>query len=214
MQTLEIIENRRSRSAAAMALPPLAVIAITFFLPFVRACSSTPSPAEYIGGECSALTVAWVAPPFAAAALLALLTALALWHGRAPGRVIWRVALLGLGACFGAAAICVTIFGRDLHGRGLAAMMGMAWPVAAIGLGALPLFFARRRGPWTAWVHLLGSFAALASVHCIWVVAEIADGKAATGVGSGGWLYFGSVLALGGVAVHGMLRASPEDATA
>jgi hypothetical protein len=213
MQTREMIENRRGRGAAAMALPPLSVIAITFFLPFVRACNTTPSPAEYIGGERSALGVAWVLPPFAAAALLALLTALALWHGRAPGRVSWRVALVGLGACFGAAAICVTIFGRDFHSRGLGAMMGMAWPVAAIGLGALPLFFARRRGPWTAWVHLLGSFAALASVHCIWVVAEIADGKAIEGVGGGGWLYFWSVIALGGVAVHGMLRA-PVEATA
>src|SRR5207247_1892458 len=85
----------RSQRAASAAVPPLTLIALSFFLPFLRVCDHMETPLHYVRSG-TALGGMWVAPRFVVAGLLAVLIGLALWRGRTPGRAAARLAALGV----------------------------------------------------------------------------------------------------------------------
>lgn len=199
--------DNRSRATAAAATTPLAILAITFFLPFVRSCNATLSPLQHITQDSEHWwTALWIAPPFAAAALLAAVTAVALLRRRAPGRASWVIGLAGIATAAVGAACYATMILHDARDQPGHAFLWLALPVGALAAGAAPLFFARRRAPWTRWMHLVASFTALASPHCMWVVGHLFDAHPTESIGSGGWLYLSSIVALAGISAVGMMR--------
>ena len=176
-----------ARDRAAASLPPLSLIAFSFFLPFVAECGQTiDSPRHFIAQYPQPLFAAWVAPAFIGAALLALGTALVLLR---PALIVyWPVAaiatalslagnLVWLG-CAAAEALRTRLPGTRWE------RCYSLWSIAAIVIGSALCTEALRCRGFVRWSRLIASYAVFASPHCYMLIDA---GRAA--IGLGGWCY-------------------------
>ncbi len=196
--------DARARAASAASLPPLGLLAATFFLPFLRSCDTMKSPLEYCDKAAAAV---WIVPPFAAAALLAVVTGAALLRRRAPARGSFAAAWAALGGCLVTAVMYAWALSEP--GRPWLTwdrLVTLVWSVAPVAVAVPILVFARRCDGWQRWTRTLAAFGALAAGHAVWVVGECVSGHPARNVGVGGWLYLAADLAILAAAAAGVRR--------
>jgi hypothetical protein len=176
----EVVADR-NRSAAVASIPSLFAIAAAFFLPFVRGCDAMVVPLGFVRESLHRpLVEARVVPPFAVAALLALLTVVAMLRRRAPDRVSERIAFAGVGV----SAVAMLVGWYFLVTEASRIHVVDVFHVAIGALGLRLYWTAFHREGWTRWERLVAAHAAFAAPLCELVVtARFAD------VGLGGWCY-------------------------
>jgi peptidoglycan/LPS O-acetylase OafA/YrhL len=179
-----------SRRAAVAQLPSLLAISAAFFLPFVKGCGDEMiSPLQFsLEGRDNPLLQAWLLPRFSVAALLALLTLVAIWKRREPDRWSQRLAWVGLVTSSAALAVDWYPLLRGDH--------ALTVPLAALSaitlVSACLLISAARRRSWARWVRLIAAHAALSSPLCGFVITA----GSWRSVGAGGYAYTTSIALL------------------
>ena len=180
--------NNKKR-AAALSMPPLALIAVAFFLPTVEACSEMISPAGFVGDE--PLAGFWVVPPYLVGAVFLLLTGFILFRRREPSGLQEGVAIAGLVAGF--SSLLIQMGSHIYEGLGdTYAIAGLAWMFLAGTVASMALVSALKQRGWHRWDGLLASYAALATSLLPLYVSALAERDLLFG----GFIYTASVLAV------------------
>ena len=196
--------------ASTASLPSLFAIGAAFFLPFVKGCDSMVSPIGMVAeGHGGSLLIAWIVPRFAVAALLAVLTLVALWRGREPGRGAAILAGVGVLSLVPASILD----GYDLVRKASRLdLFGVGFAAIVFGLGALGLWWAVgacRRDGWARWERFIAAYAALAAPF-VWFVVE-AFAKSWREVGLGGYAYATSITILLTLRMLSIRSSRPAD---
>ena len=198
-------EERRACRASAVSIPLLALIAVSFFLPSFRSCSSPESVADLVGGfeqgvdwRSVVLGYVWLISPFLIATVLLSVTAAALLRRAHPGRRSSLVAAGGLLFCLLSViyfpAFSVASFFTDpdpipftVFDAGF--LVGSVLSVAA---AILLLFRLSRRHGWHRWGHFIGAYTLLIAPHSLWFWDALDE----CNVLYGGCMYIGAFLGL------------------
>ena len=199
-------EERTAIRGVRAALPPMGLLTVCFFLPFVRVCGEIPSAAKVIAGDSpNPLMALWIAPRFVVGALLAIVIGVALVRGRAPGRAAFVASFLGVLAALGGA---VTDSVMQLGEVTRLDRVELTWALCApllIVLGGALLVVAWRRAGWTRWARLVGAYAAVAATLSGFIVSAV-HSSSETNVGVGGWIYVGAIACLAVVCTATLAR--------
>src|SRR4051812_20946598 len=147
---LERDRDDRSGRAARRCIPPLALLAVVFVLPTIRACDRPVSPLDFGLNNAFSAVVAW--PVFAIAAMVAILMLGQRADGAHPGptRAVLAAPVLTWLASIWSALLIIEETPRSPHPTPQLIVAGAAL------LGALPLSIVgfvravRARG-WTRW---------------------------------------------------------------
>ena len=158
---LERDREDRSRRGARRCLPPLALLAIVFVLPTIRACNGSMSPLDVGLNGPGAAALTW--PLFAIAAMLAILT-LGQRADRphpAPARAVLAAPVMTWLASVWPAIMIMEESARSPHRTQDLIVAGVALLVA-FPLSIISFAGAVRARGWTRWRRAIGSFAAAA----------------------------------------------------
>lgn len=183
----ETMIDRRSARGVRCSLPPLLLIFVTCFVPFMRVCDHDETPLGYAmssGGEGGL----WVASRFAAAGLLAV-SILFLRRRRRPGRVADVVGLVALASAF--LSLGIEWNGVLQQATSEVTERWLVWSVT-VTLGAVALLVrALQHADWPRWSRFVACYA----VSALGLAFYMTDG----GLLVGAWLYLASTLALLGI---------------
>jgi hypothetical protein len=156
---LEKDRDDRSRRGARRCVPPLALLAVVFVLPTIRACDRPVGALEFGLNDPVAAVITW--PLFALAAMVAILTVgqRADAPHAGPARAILAAPVITWLAGIWSPIIIVDEASRSAHGAQELAVLGAALLIA-LPLSIVAFARAVRARGWTRWRLAIGSFAA------------------------------------------------------
>jgi hypothetical protein len=197
-----------ARRTAAYSAVPLAVMALAFVLPTVQACHDDPTQSALdVALEDGARKAPWVAPPYLAALVLAVVTIVALRRRRSPGKA-WAYLSAGLLATGVATSLTVpwqmAVEATEAQASVVLPILAM---VGAAGLCAVWIVRALRKGGWARWSGLLGAHALLAAPLGI-LLGMLAGGDE---LRVGAYVYVGALSALVTIRVAGRVLSWQAD---
>jgi hypothetical protein len=196
--------EQRHRRASAWSIPPLLLIVLAFFLPTVKVCTAVESPMALVGDG-----LVWVATPYATAAVLIVVTALALRRASPPGRVGVYVASVAIGGCglVGVGLLVIVLLDADAD---LASTIWCGGTTLALGLGGAFAARARQVGHWSRWLLLIATYTCWAAPIGLLLVLIMLEPNADRMAVPGAHAYLLALAALALITAHAIVSSPRE----